>query len=161
VYRFALSDPGRIKPLKSSSRVGVQNFQTNRVSYRPPNQPASWADVFLTLLNTTYYKDRLAHAIHNKMTLTDPATGVVTDEVEQWTLNAENDPDYNRQMTSEHKILVRRPNGRRVEAWTTVSTGAANHYWELRIHAVRGRGHGPGGHNPGVPAGTAASQAAA
>ncbi|MBL8880728.1 MAG: phage terminase large subunit family protein [Phycisphaerales bacterium] len=130
VYKFALSDPARIKPLKGDGHTRDLPIRTSRVTYRPPDQSAAPFDVFLSLVNCTYYKDRLAHAITAKMAAADPATAVVTGEHDMWSLNSENDSDYNRQMTSEHKVLVRKEGGRQVQMWMPVSSGAANHYWD-------------------------------
>lgn len=130
VYRFVLTDPARIKPLKGDGHTRDLPIRTSRVTYRPPDRAAAPFDVFLSLINCTYYKDRLAHAITARLPDTDAATGVVTGEHDMWALNAENDSDYNRQMTSEHKVLVRKEAGRQVEMWMPVSSGAANHYWD-------------------------------
>ncbi|MGE0481617.1 MAG: terminase gpA endonuclease subunit [Phycisphaerae bacterium] len=62
-----------------------------------------------------------------------PGATVEAAPVEQWSLNDANDADYNRQMTSEHKVLVRKAGGRQVEAWAPISVGAANHYWDCEV----------------------------
>jgi hypothetical protein len=63
----------------------------------------------------------------------DPQTGELKSESEICTLNAQSDPDYNRQMASEHKVLTRSSNNRQAEVWMPVSSGAANHYWDCEV----------------------------
>jgi hypothetical protein len=50
-----------------------------------------------------------------------------------WALNSQNDPDYNRQMASEHKVLTRLSNNRQAEVWMPISSGAANHFWDCEV----------------------------
>ncbi|MGE0481264.1 MAG: terminase gpA endonuclease subunit [Phycisphaerae bacterium] len=143
VYRFALLDPARIRALKGESRPSDVPIRTRRITYRPPGVQIVPYPVFLTLIDTQHYKDRLASAIAARLPHHRPAPAttessppnatVETVPVEQWSLNDANDADYNRQMTSEHKVLVRKAGGRQVEAWTPISAGAANHYWDCEV----------------------------
>ena len=130
VYRFALTSPARIRALKGEGRPRDVPIQTRQVTYRPPDRRSSPFPVFLTLLDSNHFKDRLACAIEAEIPEIDRRTGEVVGSVEQWALNAANDPDYNRQMASEHKVLARRPGGRQAEVWMPISAGAANHYWD-------------------------------
>lgn len=83
--------------------------------------------MFLTRIDTQHYKDRLTGAIGAKLSRVDRATRQALPDVPQWALNAANDADYNRQMTSEHKGLIRKADGRQAELWTPISGGVANH----------------------------------
>ncbi len=162
VYRFALTDPARIKALKGDSRPRDLPLHTRRVTYQPPDRRDAPFPVFLTLLDTTHYKDRLAHAIGATIAVVDPRTGEVLGDAEQWALNGTNDSDYNRQMTAEHKVLVRKGGGRQVEEWQPISAGAANHYWDceymqfamadmLRLDTIRATRPPPAEEQAAVP----------
>lgn len=121
VYRFCLSDP-RIRAMKGASRPGDLPVRTTRVTYRPPRAGESPFDVFLTHVNTNHYKDRLVYTIQQSMSSEEPT----------WSLDDVADNDYARQMSSEHKIIVRE-GGRQREVWRTISSGAANHYWDCEV----------------------------
>jgi phage terminase large subunit GpA-like protein len=120
VYRFAVSDTARIRAMKGESHTRDVPIRTKRITYRPQPGRGDRLPVFLTLLDTGHFKDRLAHAISARL----------ADDVPQWELNTDNDADYNRQMSSEQKVLIRKAGGRQVERWVPISSGAANHYWD-------------------------------
>lgn len=130
VYRFALTDPQRIRATKGASHERDLPLATKRVTYRPPDQSEAPFPVFLTLVHTNHFKDRLASAISNKVPVVDPETGEILSETEQWLLNDQHDPAYNAQMASEHKVLIRKPGGKQAEVWMPVTQGAPNHYWD-------------------------------
>jgi phage terminase large subunit GpA-like protein len=45
--------------------------------------------------------------------------------------------DYIKQMTSEHKVIVRdRKTGRAQEVWRKKTSGAQNHYWDCEVYAA-------------------------
>jgi len=48
---------------------------------------------------------------------------------EMWELNGEVDDDYITQMTSEHKVLIKKGMVR-VAMWVAISGHAQNHYWD-------------------------------
>ena len=53
---------------------------------------------------------------------------------EAWQLCGPSEPDYNKQMASEHKVLIRRGAAQPVERWQKVSAGAQNHYWDCEVY---------------------------
>ena len=133
VYRFALTDPARIHAMKGASHITDMPIRTKRVTYRPPDASVAPYPVFLTLFEPNHFKDRLASAIQAMIPDVDPETGEVTGEAEQWSLNDQQDADYNRQMTSEHKVLLRKAGNRQTQAWVPISSSAANHYWDCEV----------------------------
>jgi phage terminase large subunit GpA-like protein len=133
VYRFALEDQSRIRAMKGQSHHSEVPVVTKAVTYRPPGFGSAPCPVFLTMMDTAHFKDRLAHAILATVPVANLSTGEICGEAEVWALNAQNDPDYNRQMASEHKVLTRLSNNRRAEVWMPVSSGAANHYWDCEV----------------------------
>lgn len=132
VYRFSLTDPSRIAAMKGASRAGDLPLVTRRVTYSPPDSRQAAFPIFLTLVDTNHYKDRLAHAIEASLPQSNSAGGTDGGEVEMWSLNDANDPDYNRQMASEHKVLQRTGN-RQTQVWMPIGSGAANHYWDCEV----------------------------
>lgn len=123
VYQLALSDPARILAVKGygGRRQLEVPIRQVFVSYAPPGDAAP-AKVALYHLNTGYFKDVLAARI------AAPAAAV-----DAWELHAKADDDYVRQLTSEHKVIVRR--GRTQEArWVPVTAGAANHLWDCEVY---------------------------
>ncbi|WP_447979071.1 terminase gpA endonuclease subunit [Candidatus Nitrospira bockiana] len=79
-------------------------------------------------LNTTYYKDKLNRLIHS-----EPGAS------SEWSLPEDiaDESEYFRQMTAEHKVLVKdKRSGRIDEEWQLVSDGRANHYWDCETYNV-------------------------
>jgi len=117
VYHFALTSPDRILPCKGASYKQHTPVRVSRVTYRPPDG-ASSVRVMLHLIDTGHFKDMLARLI-----------ATPEGEPGEWLLNAAADGEYCRQMSSEHKVAVRK--GRhQVYEWRPVSSGAANHYFD-------------------------------
>ncbi|MFN0135437.1 MAG: terminase gpA endonuclease subunit [Phycisphaerae bacterium] len=133
VYRFALTNPSRIHAMKGASQVMDAPIRTKRVTYRPPDANTAPYPVFLTIFDPNHYKDRLASAIQARVPAIDPHTGEVDGDIEQWSLNEQQDSDYNRQMASEHKVLIRKAGNRQTQAWVPISSSAANHYWDCEV----------------------------
>lgn len=123
VYKFALTDPSRIRAMKGNTRMMDVPLSTKRVTYRPPMKTEAPFPVFLTIVNPSHYKDRLAYAMTARLALENGA------DVEQWGICDRVNQDYLRQMASEHKVLMQR--GRRqVESWELVTAGTPNHLWD-------------------------------
>lgn len=128
VYRFALEHGPQVKVLKGRDDPQSVPIQLRRVTYTPPDRKRAPYQVWLHLLDSEYFKDLLA----GKLTATIPVPqpdGTLQDEP-LWALNDQDDPDYARQMASEHKVLLRRGRTRPAERWVKKTSGAANHYWD-------------------------------
>lgn len=119
VCRWAAKDHGRVRVCKGASRP-----LSPPVKLYPPHDRQTdphWAIMFWG----GDFKDILAGYMQSQPT--DEFGGE-----SQWELDQRADPDYSRQMTAEHKIVVRR--GSLVsEQWVPVSDGAANHYWDCEV----------------------------
>lgn len=134
VYAFALSNPGRIKACKGTSKPTEKPIRISRVSYKPPHSPHSPSrDVWLHLIDTNYYKDLLITRINMRQPKVNADTGEVLEDNENWLLNSDDDEDYNRQMSAEHKILIRVGRSTPTERWVPVTAGSANHYWDCEV----------------------------
>jgi len=126
-YTFAITDP-RVYAMRGVGRAQANLVAPRSETYRPPGEGRSPYDVYYNLMDTGRLKDWLAAAIGARIHI--PGDGGELIEAEQWELNAENDPVYNRQMAAEHKIIQRRGNAQPVERWIPKRNGAPNHYWD-------------------------------
>lgn len=136
VYRFVLSD-NRVRGLRGEGKPMVTPVRVSRITYKDPRWKLQTAHVFLHRLDTDYYKNMLASLVMRKDEEVDYETGqVVAEDQDVWRLNSLNDPDYNAQMASEHRVLVRKGRARPVERWEPVTAGAANHYWDCEYYQI-------------------------
>ncbi len=124
VDRFCRTDSrltalmGEGKPLKDWA-LHKQNI------YHPPGHKRTKYVSVYHLIDTVRCKDWLAGAIQTTIEDINSETGEVT-KMDLWELNSDNDGTYNKQMSSERKVLERRGNSR-VEAW---EQHGDNHYWD-------------------------------
>jgi phage terminase large subunit GpA-like protein len=125
-YRFALTDPARIKPVRGH-RLPLRPLVTARHQYRPPRGGGA-LDVTLTTLDVRYFKDLASSAIlHSDVGAWEVASNVVS-------------RDWVMQMTSERRTLIERrirPDGSATEIWRWIvkAAGAANHAWDCEVYA--------------------------
>ncbi len=131
VYRFALTEPARIKPLKGYGGAGLplRPVSTNQHQYRPHGGKDP-LDVTLSIVDTGYFKDLIAARIQHE----DPSV---------WETMRTIGRDYVMQLSSERRTLIERrvrPDGEAREVWRWVprATGAANHYWDAEVYAAVG-----------------------
>lgn len=125
VYQFAMSDPGRILAIKGhgGKRQLEVPIRQSFVSHKAPGERDP-SKVALYLLNTGYFKDILSARIANDGTATDA-----------WELHSSVSRAYLAQLTSEHKVIMRK--GRQQEArWVPVTSGAANHLLDAEVYNI-------------------------
>ena len=127
VYRFAQRRPAQILPIKGHG--GRQRARkpvvVSHITYTPPGTKHSPYNVTLRILDTGYYKDLLAGRIAEGMD--------DEDAVELWQLSDDDDEEYNRQMSSERKVIVRK--GMTAAAvWKPLSPDTPNHYWDCETY---------------------------
>ena len=118
VYRFSLEHAPIVRAFKGLEAVLGRPIRVKRITYRPPDAPASALDVWLHEIDVAQFKDRLASKIGQ-------GEGV-------WALNDDADEQYARQMSAEHKVMVR-SRGKQIERWVRASAGAPNHYWDCEV----------------------------
>lgn len=126
-YRFSLRD-SRIKAVNGVDKELSQYVIAKPHEYQPPATKRR-VRVWLHLMDTARLKDWLAGAITSKIAHADSETGELI-EHDLWQLNRTNDPDYNRQMASEHKVLRRKGAAHPREIWEKLTDNADNHYWD-------------------------------
>lgn len=135
VYAVALKDAARIKVLRGESDPAANPIRLSRGTYRPPpGVPDPRGQVWVHRLDTGHFKDRLTAYIAGDLEEIDDK-GEVIGRVEQWGLSAAIDDDYARQMSSEHKVLIRK--GRtHVPTWKLISEHSPNHYWDCEVYQI-------------------------
>jgi len=118
VYRFSLTDWGRIIPTKGTGadRPAAAPIQQRRIKYTPPGMTKAPYEIQLSLVDVNYYKDVLAHRIG-------------ADDV--WQEDESITDDYCAQMSSERKIVTRR--GSKVRQRWVAFAGVANHLWDVAV----------------------------
>lgn len=135
VYAVALKDPARVKVLRGENEPQANPIRLRRGTYKPPPGASDrHGQVWVHRIDTGHYKDRLTAMIAADLEDID-AAGEVRGTVEQWGLSAVEDDDYARQMSSEHKVLIRRGRSHR-PTWKKIQEHADNHYWDCETYQV-------------------------
>jgi phage terminase large subunit GpA-like protein len=129
VYRFALTDPELIKPLKGYGGAGtpLKPVVTSKHEYKP-DAKATPFDVTLSSIDTNYFKDLVC-------------TRIQDEDKTRWEVFTPLSRDYVMQMAAERKTLIERrikPDGEAKEVWRWVvkATGAANHFWDAEVYSA-------------------------
>lgn len=129
VYQFALSRPGRVRPVKGWGGQGEPGarISENRVMYTPPGQKASPLDVRLLVLDTQALKDLLAKYLREGI---EPPGARELLEIPAELLDA----DMVRELTAEKKVPVKR-GAARVLRWEAIP-GRAHDYWDCLVYQL-------------------------
>ncbi len=81
--------------------------------------------LLLYLLDTTYFKDKIARMVHADEPLC------------RWHLHRSPSPDYLKWFCGEHKVLKReRKRAMAYEVWQPVTSHAKTHYWDAEVYAA-------------------------
>lgn len=114
------------RPIKGQRTIPGLPYKASRIDRHPRTGQVIPGGLILWHINTSWYKDRLARLIH-----------VAPGEPGKWHLHAGVSRDYAQQMTSEHKVSVRKgKTGAWVEVWQPKKQGIANHYWDCEVYAM-------------------------
>ncbi len=129
VYQYALSRPGRVKPLKGWGGHGSPSsrISENKVHYTPPGHKATPLDVRLLILDTQSLKDVLAKYLREGI---DPAGPVERIEIAAELLDAE----MIKQMTAERKVPVKRGAARMLR-WEAIP-GRERDIWDCLVYQI-------------------------
>jgi len=122
VYRFSKTDPAHIWPTKGRT-TGLVPVQAANVTYKPPGYTAA-LQVQLRHVNVDYFKDVLSHSLKQE----DP---------EIWQENVAVTDQYGKQMSSQHKVAVRKGNLIKWE-WQKLSHGTPDHLWDASVLNLAG-----------------------
>jgi len=123
VYGFVRLYP-RARAIKGASRKPARPYMSNMIDVHPVTGKRLRRGVRVWTLDTEFFKD----FIFRRM-------GLAPDHERGWHVHGDITLDYADQITSEHKLTVRR--GRSEwEEWQPKTKGAKNHLWDCEVYAA-------------------------
>lgn len=128
VYAFHQMAPMQVFPMVGSDKQQAQLVNSKPYVYKPGKRDMR---VYHHLVDIKAAKDRLAGQLAATISRADGRGEVIEEDL--WQLNSRNDPEYSRQMTSEHLVRKRRGNAKPIEIWVPKVEKAANHYWDCEV----------------------------
>lgn len=119
-YEFCITNSDWAMPCKGASNPMQTHYRISQI-----NKPGSRIDgIKLVLVDGSKYKDNIAARMRR-----DNGTG-------SWMVYKDCDEDYASQVTSEHKISIRKGNGKTVQAWVQKKSHGDNHYLDTEVYAM-------------------------
>lgn len=119
VYDFCANNSDWAKPAKGSSNPMQSHFKLSTI-----NKDASKAyGMDLVIVDGGKYKDMIASRMHKK------------NGRSSWMVYKNCDEEYAKQVTAEHKILVKKNDKSRLE-WVPKSSHSDNHYLDAEVYAM-------------------------
>jgi phage terminase large subunit GpA-like protein len=113
------------RPIKGEEHLGGVPYRVTKID-KALDGRAFKGSILLWRIDTFYFKDKVTRMIQSGPD--DPA---------QFHIPRDFTEDYIKQMTSEHKVIVRdRKTGRAQEVWRKKTSGAQNHYWDCEVYAA-------------------------
>jgi len=124
VYDFCRQHRDCTRAIKGKDQLGGVPFKTSNID-KFPNGRVIPGGLLLYLLDTAYFKDKIARMIN---------TG---DDTPKWNLFKNPSDDYIRWFCNEHKVLKRdKKRGQTYEMWQPVSGHAQTHSWDAEVYAA-------------------------
>ena len=117
VYDFCVGREDWCLPVKGSSKDMISNFKISRINRTDSRAYGGQ----LVIVDSGKYKDSIAARMHRQN-----GTG-------SWMVYKGCDTEYAQQVTSEHKIKVKR-GGRSVERWVLKMSHGDNHYLDTEVY---------------------------
>lgn len=119
-YEFCITNSNWAMPCKGSSNPMQTHYRISQI-----NKPGTKVDgIRLVMVDGGKYKDNIAARMRR-----DNGTG-------SWMVYQGCDEDYADQVTSEHKISIRKGNGKTVQAWVQKKSHGDNHYLDTEVYAM-------------------------
>lgn len=119
-YEFCLTNSDWAMPCKGSSNPMQTHYRISQI-----NKPGTKVDgIRLVLVDGSKYKDNIAARMRR-----ENGTG-------SWMVYKGCDEDYADQVTSEHKISIRKGNGKTVQNWVQKKSHGDNHYLDAEVYAM-------------------------
>lgn len=119
-YEFCITNSDWAMPCKGSSNPMQTHYRISQI-----NKPGTKVDgIRLVMVDGGKYKDNIAARMRR-----DNGTG-------SWMVYQGCDEDYADQVTSEHKISIRKGNGKTVQAWVQKKSHGDNHYLDTEVYAM-------------------------
>ena len=127
VYQFARADPARVLATRGhgGNRPMPESLMMKVSKYKIPGTDTIMNVDYLRM-DTQFFKDLLAGRIKAK-----------PDAADAWEVHKDIGDDYVLQLSSEHKVPVRK-GSQMVNRWVLVSTGVANHLWDAEYMQCAG-----------------------
>lgn len=119
-YEFCITNADWAMPCKGSSNPMQTHYRISQI-----NKPGTKVDgIRLVMVDGGKYKDNIAARMRR-----DNGNG-------SWMVYKDCDEDYADQVTSEHKISIRKGNGKTVQAWVQKRSHGDNHYLDTEVYAM-------------------------
>lgn len=119
-YEFCITNSDWAMPCKGSSNPMQTHYRISQI-----NKPGTKVDgIRLVMVDGGKYKDNIAARMRRD------------NGASSWMVYKECDEDYADQVTSEHKISIRRGNGKTVQAWVQKKSHGDNHYLDTEVYAM-------------------------
>lgn len=126
VYRLCLDNPGLFALRGHGGKKAMDGYHHEGLTkYRHPGT-GELINVPYLRVNTDAFKSVLSQRINQDADMPD-----------RWDVHTEIGPDYMRQLTSEHQIIVR-TGKKQALRWVPISVGAANHLWDCEVYQCAG-----------------------
>lgn len=114
------------RPIKGQKHLSGVPYKNSAIDKYPDGKPIP-GGIQLSHIDTTYFKDKLARFIQN--TAQGGSYG--------WHLHINPSDDYCRQISGEHKVILRdRRTGRATEEWRPITSHAPTHYLDCEVYAA-------------------------
>jgi phage terminase large subunit GpA-like protein len=122
VYEFCRQRPDVCRPVKGQQVLDGVPFRGVKVERSPATGSVPLGAQILWHVNNEFFKDRLHRLIHQEG---------------RWHLHQDPNPEYLRQVASEHKVLVRNHRTRQAkEEWSLKPGYRANHWWDAEVYSL-------------------------
>lgn len=120
IYQFCLTNSDWAKPCKGASNPLQGHYKISQI-----NKPGSKVDgISLVWVDGGKYKDSISAKMRK-----ETGTG-------SWMVYAGCDEEYASQVTAEHKVNVRKPNGKVTQEWVPKKSHGDNHYLDAEVYAM-------------------------
>lgn len=119
-YDFCAKNSEWAVAVKGSSTEIPTKYRLTRID----REEKGMYGIALYLVYGAYYKDLIANRIARK-----------TDEPGGWYVHQECEREYAEQITSEHKVTIKR-GGKEIDVWQLKTSGADNHYLDCEVYAA-------------------------
>lgn len=121
-YEFCITNGDWAMPCKGASNPLRQHYHISQI-----NKPGSKVDgIKLVMVDGSKYKDSIAQRMQRE---NGENTG-------SWMVHKDCDEDYIEQVTSEHKVSVRKGNGKIIQEWRQKKSHGDNHYLDAEVYAM-------------------------
>lgn len=121
-YEFCITNSDWAMPCKGASNPMQTHYRISQI-----NKPGSKVDgIRLVLVDGGKYKDNIAARLHRP---NGSSTG-------SWMVYKGCDEDYADQVTAEHKVSIRKGNGKTVQEWVQKKSHGNNHYLDAEVYAM-------------------------